>query len=201
MAETPEYTPPPPPSANDRNKATRIRGKLKIGVPLTQEEDEFYTAYIKGQEERKAARGASRAHTVEATYRETSAEAEGTGEAASVAAAASFAREEGRRYDYMLNSVISATKISQETLLAACQMHREMAAQLLKERDADRKEMRVLLGAVRTHFLAAAETEATLIKERAEAEIGQEKKDDLIEQALPIIAGALGIPIPTPESK
>jgi hypothetical protein len=103
------------------------------------------------------------------TEEETAAAAEGTGDAAAIAAGAMVARAEGERLDSIL-------KIGVNALKEAVEAYKAMCGSLLAERQADAATHRVLLESLRAHFLDRAEAEAELIRQQAEYEAAATKE-------------------------
>ena len=140
----------------NRTKAYRLRGKVKKGEDVTAEEAAWLADYEKAQ-----AMGASASRKV--TYSEEEHAAVGTGSAAEMAAAGVLAREEGRRFDYLLTAGIDA-------LMKACEMYRQMAGQCL-ERTGQMEDVHMsMLGSVREHYIARVGAEADALRAAAEAE-------------------------------
>lgn len=119
-------------------------------------------------------RSASKSRKVSYTEEETAAQAEGTGSAAEIAAAAAVTREEGRRLDSIIDRGINA-------LVQAVACYEKVTSALLKERQTDAATHRALLDSLRSHFLARAEAEADLVRVRAEAEAGAGGGDNGLE--------------------
>lgn len=174
------------PTPSERVKANRLRAKVKIAPSTIDPADaEWLNDYESKQEAQKESKGASRAHKV--SYSEESVEAAGTGSAAEVAVAAVMVREEGRRYDAMLDRVILATD-------RACALHERMAEALLKRAIEDGETIRAMSKMWRENFLEKTELEADAI--RAAGEEGGDEISKmaatLLPQLLPAIMAHLG---------
>lgn len=173
-------TPPP----NERVKANRLRAKVKVAPQaMKPDEVEWLNDYETKQEATREARGASRAHKV--SFTEESMEAAGTGSAAEVAAAAVFSREEGRRFDALLDRVILATE-------KTCSLHERMCEALLNQQIENGKVIQSLLVGYRQAYLDKTELEADAI--RAGAEGGDEitkMAAELLPQLLPAIMAGM----------
>lgn len=176
--------PTPPPK--DRVRATKLRGMVKVGKALTPEDAAWLHDYETAREE--VARGASRSHVEE--HRIETREAVGSGSAAEVAAAAALSREEGRRYDHLLDGAIRAMQAANGFLKEACAMHQQMAEVLLKRSIEDGEVVRSLLTGYRSTYLEKAELERDAIL----AESGEEKDGvtELANTLLPVLMQRLG---------
>jgi len=95
--------------------------------------------------------------------------------AASWAASAAFAREDGRRLDSIVDRGITA-------LCRAVDTYEKMTLALLRERQADAVLHRALLESVRTHYLERTEAEAALI--RAESAPAEPDETSGVESAI-----------------
>jgi len=159
---------------------------MKAGKEVSEEDLNWIRSYSEN-------RGASRKHTVE--YREESAEAEGTGTAADIAAAMAapeLAREEGRRYDFLIGAAISAINASTKATAASNEMILKMADQILKRNEqmenVHLKQLEII-GAMSTQ-LANAEAESIIKEAEAEAESKSNEGDaigDMVKEMLPAL--------------
>jgi hypothetical protein len=181
----PEVIPPSSAPAN-RVRAYRIREAMKAGKEVPEDDLKWIRAY-------SANRGASRKHTVE--YREESAEAEGTGTAAEVAAAMAapeLAREEGRRYDFLIGAAINAINASAAATDKSNQMVLKMAEQILKRNEqmenVHLKQLETI--GVMSAQLANAEAESIIKDAEAEAESKSGEGDaigEMVKEMLPAL--------------
>jgi hypothetical protein len=183
----PEVIPPSSAPAN-RVRAHRIRSALRSGKEVSPEDRDWIRAYSEN-------RGSSRKHTVE--YREESAEAEGTGTAAEVAAAMAapeLAREEGRRYDFLIGASINAINASAKATDASNQMILKMAEQILKRNEqmenVHLKQLETI--GVMSMQLANAEAESIIKDAEADAEAkaaesGGDEISNMVREMLPAL--------------
>lgn len=162
------------PSDGDRARAVRLRGRVKVKAPLTPEEAAWLEDYERQRDAVRQSRGGSRSHKV--SYTEESAEAVGTGSAAEVAAAAAMSREEGRRYDHLLNGVIRGME-------SAVMMFEKLSALCMTRMTEDARTIRELTRSDRENYLDKTELEAEAI--RRDAEGGGDAVSKLAEQLLP----------------
>lgn len=137
-------------TAADRSKAYRLRMALKAGQPIDNDDDAWlddYTAKANaGTSPNRATKSSRVMH-----FEETDACAEG--ESASTALAAGWqAREEGRRYDALLNVGISAMK-------DACLMYHQMCKDLLARTAQLEKAQLDLTTSLSEQFLARTKAE------------------------------------------
>jgi hypothetical protein len=114
---------------------------------------------------------------------ENEAEAVGTGKAAEFAAAGVMAREEGRRYDTLLQVAIGS-------MAKACALHEKMAETLLARSVEDAKVQRSLLAAFRDATIAEAQTSADLVAAQKPEEKDPDSMAALIEQFGPMLMGS-----------
>lgn len=157
----------------------RIRAKVRVHAPVSPEDAAWLGDYERaGTERRGDSAGASRSASRKVSYTEEEhqAAAVGTGSAAEMAAAAAMSREEGRRLDSIVDRGIGA-------LERACNAWEKMTAALLKERQADAQTHRALLESLRSHFLARAEAEASLIKSEADHQAAATAGNSIEDQA------------------
>lgn len=175
-----------PGSPENRARAYRIRRAIKNADVVTPEDMSWLREYEDAQ---KTARGASRTHKVQ--YTEESAEAEGTGDAASIAAAMAapaLAKEEGRRIDSLILAAVQATTMANKATQAAYDMVLKMGAQVL-ERNGQLEQVHLgMLEAIREGHLARTNAEAELIRQEAE-HAGEDKGgiDGMVAQLMPVI--------------
>lgn len=157
-----------PASPRDRSRALRIRTQIRKGGAIEPEDATWYKGY---EERREAADRKRRAHSMGASassrtmHIEEHTAAVGVGEAAASAAlAASVARAEGQRIDYLVHAGADA-------LIEACRQHRELCGQaigLMAEMRGRLQQVEdthmAMLDSVRDHFISRTETEAELVR-------------------------------------
>lgn len=159
----------------------RLRGKVKVGAPLSPEDAAWLEQYEQARDSAKQATsaGASRRRVVE--HREEESVAVGVGGAAEVAAAAALSREEGRRYDHLLDGVVRGFT-SQATIW------QQITAALLADKIEDRKVIRDLLRAHHDNRVTIAEMEADAIRRDAEH---SDDKDPISKVANDVVTGLI----------
>lgn len=148
--------------AKDKSKAYRLRAKVAQGGVLQPEEAEWYAAY---EDARKRSHSMGASASKRTIHMEEEHMAVGTGVAAETAAAASLARAEGQRVDYLVRA-------GADSLIRACELHRAMAATMLDRMSQLETVHIALLDSVRAHYVARTEAEAALIRRDAEDEDG-----------------------------
>jgi hypothetical protein len=182
-------------SPADRARAYRIRKALRESPDEVPPEDQrWYTEYAENQ---KTARGASRTHKVQFT--EESAEAEGTGDAAAVAAAMAapqLAKEEGRRYDSLILAAVSSMTAANKATSMAYDMVLKMGNQLLERNNQMETVHLSMLETIRAGHLARTEAEAELIRADAEADANAAAEgpggiDGMVKELMPVIISEL----------
>lgn len=156
MSDVTEKAPDPATRGADRTRAHRIRARVKRGDAVEPIEAAWLSDYEQSQ---AGSMGASASRRV--SYTEEEHAAIGTGSAAEVAAAAALAREEGRRFDYLLTAGIDA-------LMKACGMYKEMATIILARNQQMEDVHLGMLGSVREHYIKRVEAEADAIRLEAE---------------------------------
>lgn len=142
----------------DKSKAYRLRAKVASGGVLQPEEAEWYAAY---EDARKRAHSMGASASKRTIHMEEEHMAVGTGVAAETAAAASLARAEGQRIDYLVRA-------GSDALVKACDLHRALAATMLDRLSQLETVHVALLESVRVHFVKRSEAEAALIRRDAE---------------------------------
>ena len=150
----------------EKAKAYRLRAKVQGGGVLQPEEAEWYAAY---EDARKRAHSMGASASKRTIHMEEEHMAVGTGVAAETAAAASLARAEGQRVDYLVRA-------GADSLIRACELHRAMAATMLDRMSQLETVHVALLDSVRAHYVARTEAEAALIRRDAEAEDDEGKE-------------------------
>jgi hypothetical protein len=184
----PNTVPPTEKSGSARSRALLLRRRADgLGPPLTEAEkkwlDDYEAERVRDARAKQNIFGKRSGRTI---HIEEADETIGAGDAATTAAAAAAAssREEGRRYDYLMQAGIQALQL-------ACKLHENMAAALLQRTIASETANAALIESVRTHFLARLDAEA----DAAEAARAAEKEggafDKMAEQLMPMILAKL----------
>lgn len=151
MSDEPDVEVVPPIKGSDRTKAARIRARVRVKAPLSEEDARWLNDY----ETRNKDFGASASHKV--SFTEESTAAVGTGTAAEVAAATALAREDGRRLDAILDR-------SMRFMEGACLRYEKMLDLMLQNRMEDSAQIRALLNAYHDNSLDKTELEVELMK-------------------------------------
>jgi hypothetical protein len=140
-----------------------LRSRVRRGDALEIEEAAFLRQYEKDV-------GVSASEKI--THTEERTIAAGTGSAAEAAASAAWAREEGRRLDFLIESSTRAQQAGLEALVRACTLFENMARTAM-EHMAEQQEVHMgMLGAVREQYLAKTEAEIELMRAQATSELG-----------------------------
>ena len=164
------------PGTPESNRAMRLRAKIQRAQAVSQADMAWLQTYEATRKNNgngtpgnpSTGRSAAKSRKVSYTEEESQAAAEGTGDAAAIAAGAMVARAEGERLDSILKIGVSA-------LEKACEAYRSMCESLLAERQADAATHWASLESLRAHFLDRAEAEAELIRQQAEYEAAATK--------------------------
>jgi hypothetical protein len=170
---------PDPKNHQSRNRAYRLRSKVRQKETLEPEDAAWLADYETAQS--VGASASSRTVHVEETQL-----AVGTGSAAEAAAAASLAREEGRRLDYLTGAAIKALAASGEIIQRAADMYGRMTAAML-ERNQQLEDVHLgMLGAVRENYLARTQAEVDAIQ-------AQSKDGNVQDALLAALLGGIGV--------
>lgn len=159
---------PKAPRAAQIARAYRLRQKIRAHEVLTPEDVAWLAAFEQSTQV-NAGRSASR----KVSYTEEEASAEGVGNAAEAAAAATYAREEGRREDNLARIGIEALVRSNEDM-------RGVMALILQRNAALETVHLDMLSTVREQFVARTQAEVDLMRTQAEGEIEAAKQGDSI---------------------
>lgn len=145
---------PNPSNPGHRTKAARLR-KRAVGGALTPEEIAWLSDYDSARAE-KGARDVGGSMSERIVNIEERSAAVGTGAAAEVAAAAALAREEGRRFDYLMVNSVNA-------LMKAVETYKTITDTLLQRTLALEEVHMGMLGTVREQYVARVQAEVDAI--------------------------------------
>lgn len=160
---------------SDRARAQRLRTRLQAGLEIDADDAAWVEAYDARPGKRGPQFAASRKTRLVHHVEESDESVVAGQSAASWAASAAFAREDGRRLDSIVDRGITA-------LCRAVDTYEKMTLALLRERQADAVLHRALLESVRTHYLERTEAEAALI--RAESAPAEPDETSGVESAI-----------------
>ncbi len=186
---------PNPSSAAHRTKAYRLKKLVEKGEPIPSTDAEWFANYqeaIRRNAENKAESAfGSKSHKV--SFSEESSDVASMGEAAAIAASSAMAREEGRRYDNLMDRSILAMEKGNEFMAKACVMFSKMTEHCLSQSKSMMDTHIQILDSLREHHIARTEAESELIA----AGVGQEEeKQDIAGDLVKGILSGMGVPIP-----
>ncbi len=195
---------PNPGIAAHKQRAYRIRKQVENGSPISSEDAEWFASYddaIRRNAEAKVVNadgsmGASKNRKV--SYTEEESAAIGMGEAAMIAASGAAAREEGRRYDNLMDRAITAMEKGNDFMAKACLMFSKMTEHCLTQSKTMMDTHVQILDSLREHHIARTEAESELVA--AGLHEASDETDDLATDLVKGVLAGMGVKVPGLES-
>jgi hypothetical protein len=180
MAETPTADPKIP-GPQSRQRAYRLRARVRRGDALEPEDVQWLHDY-------ENTRNVGASSSQKLVHIEERTAAIGTGSAAvEAAAAATLAREEGRRIDYLTEAAVKAVTTAAEIIERAGAMYERMTSSLLERTEQLEEVHLAMLGSVRENYLARTQAEVDTLQAQA-------RDGNVQEQLLGALLQRLGVP-------
>ena len=170
---------------SNRTRAHALRKIARSGGMLSPADSDWLKEYDRHRTDTQESRGSSHSSRKVLHVETEEREASGEGEAAAEAAAlGTYAREEGRRYDSLLNIALA-------TMGRAVDIYERMATQMLDRNHQLERAHVQIIEAYRSNLLGRIETEAELAALERDKADGKDPLSKLADEMLPFILAKL----------